>query len=86
MQNAECRKSYGLDLYKLRKHYNCFSTKVLQFAKLYNPKRFSVFMFFGLSNRCRRFSLVATTKIIHRMIFVCDTGHWILATSTIANC
>jgi hypothetical protein len=26
-----------------------------------------------LSDRCRRSSLVATPKIIHRMIFVCDT-------------
>ena len=31
---------------------------------------------FGLSDRCRRSSLVATPKIIHRMIFVCDIMHY----------
>jgi hypothetical protein len=35
----------------------------------------SVFLNFGSSDRCRRSSLVATPKIIHRMIFVCDIMH-----------
>jgi hypothetical protein len=32
-------------------------------------------MIYRLSDRCRRSSLVATPKIIHRMIFVCDIMH-----------
>ena len=49
----------------------------LSFAKLYNQDT-QCLLSFGLSDRFRRSSLVATPKIIHRMIFVCDILHYAL--------
>jgi hypothetical protein len=39
MHNAECRKSFGLDLYSFADFETDFSEMVSLFAELYNPKR-----------------------------------------------
>ena len=61
--------------------------KAPQKVKLFSENQFSnlrshmiqdteCLLVFGLSDRCRRSSLVATPKIIHRMIFACDILHY----------
>ena len=55
---------------KLRKKIYCQRKFHFDICEAYKIKSAGL-LGFGLSDRCRRSSLVATPKIIHRMIFVC---------------
>ena len=73
-KTPQCRKAHisrSLVLKFCKQSYNAPKSSLLQ-SYINQVRRTSCFR---LSDRCRRSSLVATPKIIHRMIFVCDIAN-----------
>ena len=79
MQNVECRikeNAKGVLDYKAPQKLKPFRKNQFQNPRSHIIQDTECLLVFGLSDRCRRSSLVATPKIIHRMIFACDILHY----------